>query len=142
MDSSHVSPVLTDPVPINKSRLGIHSSFLSYSQQDPPLSLSPTKYSRSSSRKISGSLDDVRSNGWLDAMKASSPPRKKQSKGCHSQVASTDSDTEDDYCSWLVCLLFPYSFSFSVMTQINCRRIELFRLFVSAFHSFRFTVPA
>lgn len=97
LKSSQASPVLTDPVPVSKSRLGIHSSLLAYSQQDS--SLSPGKYSRTNSRKSAGSLDDVRSNGWLDAMMASSPPRKKILKG--SQVASVDDDIED-YFSWML----------------------------------------
>ncbi|KAG2408345.1 trehalose-phosphate phosphatase [Vigna angularis] len=102
LKSSHVSPVLTDPVPVNKSRLGMHSSLLAYSQQDSPVS--PGKYSRSNSRKSTGSVDDVRSNGWLDAMKASSPPRKKLLKGSSFQIASIDFEIED-YCTWMVKLL-------------------------------------
>ncbi|XP_020227951.1 probable trehalose-phosphate phosphatase F [Cajanus cajan] len=98
MKSSHAS-LLTDPVPVNKSRLRMHSSLLGYSQQDSPLS--PGKCSRSNSRKSTGSVDDVRSNGWLDAMKASSPPRKKLLKGSSAQVASIDFDIED-YFSWML----------------------------------------
>ncbi|KAJ1379611.1 Trehalose-phosphatase [Sesbania bispinosa] len=97
LKSSHASPILTDPVPINKSRLGIRSNLLACSQQDS--SLSPAKYTKSNSRKSTGSLDDVRHNGWLDAMKASSPPRKKLLKGSSAQVASIDYDIED-YNSW------------------------------------------
>ncbi|KAK2356167.1 trehalose-phosphatase [Trifolium repens] len=98
---SHVSPILTDPVPANKSRLGIHSSLLAYSQQDSPLSNSG-KYTKSNSKKNMGNLDDVRSNGWLDAMKASSPPRKKSThKGSSAQVASIDYDVED-YNLWML----------------------------------------
>ncbi|QCD81263.1 probable trehalose-phosphate phosphatase F [Vigna unguiculata] len=99
LKSSHVSPVLTDPVPVNKSRLRMHSSLLAYSQQDSPVS--PGKYSRSNSRKSTGSVDDVKSNGWLDAMKASSPPRKKQLKGSSVQIASIDFEIED-YCTWML----------------------------------------
>jgi trehalose 6-phosphate phosphatase len=75
LKSNHASPVLTDPAPINKSRLG-HSSLLPYSQ--PGASLSSTKY-MTIPRKKPGKLDDVRSNGWLDAMISSSPPRKRVS---------------------------------------------------------------
>lgn len=92
--SHHNSPVITDPVPISKSRLGIQYSS---SPLKDSLSLSPVKYSRSSSRKSCASIDDVRSNGWLDAMKASSPPRKKYTKGFN------DTNEDHDYCSWLVC---------------------------------------
>lgn len=98
LQPSHASPILTDPV--SKSRLGIHSSLLAYSQQDSPLS--PGKYTKSNSKKNMGSLDDVRSNGWLDAMKASSPPRKKSVlKGSSALVASIDFDMED-YNLWMV----------------------------------------
>ncbi|XP_027361442.1 probable trehalose-phosphate phosphatase F [Abrus precatorius] len=96
---SHVSPVLTDPVPVNKSRLGIHSSLLTYSQPDSPHSSG--KYSRTGSRKSAANLDDVRSNDWLDAMKASSPPRKKLLKGSIAQVASIDKDI-DDFLSFML----------------------------------------
>ncbi|KAK4262632.1 hypothetical protein QN277_028170 [Acacia crassicarpa] len=102
LKSSHVSPVLTDPVPVNKSRLGIHSSVFSYSQQD-STPATPGKYTRTGSRKGVGNLDDVRSNGWLDAMKASSPPRKKLVKGSNTtntQLTHFDSDIED-YNSWM-----------------------------------------
>ncbi|KAI9076603.1 hypothetical protein K1719_041368 [Acacia pycnantha] len=102
LKSSHVSPVLTDPVTVNKSRLGIHSSVFSYSQQD-STPATPGKYTRTGSRKGVGNLDDVRSNGWLDAMKASSPPRKKLVKGSNTtntQVTYFDSDIED-YNSWM-----------------------------------------
>ncbi|KHN09792.1 Putative glycosyl hydrolase [Glycine soja] len=77
----------------------MHSSLQAYSEQDSPPS--PGKGSRSNSRKSTGNVDDVRSNGWLDAMKASSPPRKKLIKGFSNQVASIDDDFED-YCSWML----------------------------------------
>lgn len=99
LKSNHASPVLTDPPPINKSRLGIHSSLLPYSQQG--ASLSSTMY-MTIPRKKPGKLDDVRSNGWLDAMKSSSPPRKKLLKDFNIDVASDDADFA--YCSWMVCL--------------------------------------
>ncbi|KAL5064349.1 hypothetical protein RYX36_026086 [Vicia faba] len=96
---SHASPIRSDPVPTNKSRLGIHSSLLACSQQDSPLS--PGKFPKSNSKKNMGGLDDVRSNGWLDAMKASSPPRKKSiHKASSAQVASFDYDSED-YNLWM-----------------------------------------
>ncbi|KAL5099437.1 hypothetical protein RYX36_003764, partial [Vicia faba] len=71
---SHDSPIHNDLVLANKSRIGIHYSLLACSQQDSPLS--PGKYTKSNSKKNMGSLDDVRSNGMLDAMRASSPLRK------------------------------------------------------------------
>ncbi|XP_050229155.1 probable trehalose-phosphate phosphatase F [Mercurialis annua] len=94
--SSNSSPVLTDPAPINKSRLGIHSNMLTYSQ-------SGTSFSSGNHnipRRKPGKLDDVRSNGWLDAMKASSPPRKKLSKNFSIEIAPDESDIA--YYSWIL----------------------------------------
>ncbi|WCJ25987.1 Haloacid dehalogenase-like hydrolase (HAD) superfamily protein [Euphorbia peplus] len=90
--SGNSSPVLTDPAPINKSRLGIHSNLLPYTQ-------SPAKH-MNIPRKKPGKLDDVRSNGWLDAMKSSSPPRKKLIKNFNYEPASDDTDIA--YSSWLL----------------------------------------
>ncbi|XVE65033.1 hypothetical protein DITRI_Ditri07aG0149400 [Diplodiscus trichospermus] len=97
LKSNHSSPVLTDPVPVNKSRLGIHSNLLSYPQSGG--SLSSGKY-MTIPRKKPGKLDDVRSNGWLDAMKSSSPPRKKLIKDFNIEVAADDIDIV--YCSWMI----------------------------------------
>ena len=99
LKSNHSSPVLTDPIPVNKSRLGIHSNLLSYPQSGG--SLSPGKY-MTIPRKKPGKLDDVRSNGWLDAMKSSSPPRKKLIKDFNIEVSADDIDIA--YCSWMVCI--------------------------------------
>ncbi|KAH7514125.1 hypothetical protein FEM48_Zijuj11G0055700 [Ziziphus jujuba var. spinosa] len=97
LKSNHAFPVLTDPVPINKSRLGIPSSLLPYSQQG--ASFSSGKYV-SIPRKKPGKLDDVRSNGWLDAMKSSSPPRKKLIMDYTVEVATDDAEIA--YCSWML----------------------------------------
>ncbi|CAN1333346.1 Probable trehalose-phosphate phosphatase G [Linum perenne] len=94
MKSSSSSPVLADPAPINKSRLGIHSP---YSQSG--ASFSSGKYINVP-RKKAGKLDDVRSNGWLDAMKSSSPPRKKFIKGFSNEVYAEDPDFT--YFSWML----------------------------------------
>lgn len=88
VEPNHSSPVLADPASINSSRLGIYSNLLPYSP--PGGSLSSSKYSR----KKPGKLDEVCSSGWLDAMKSSSPPRKKLFKD--------GSDTA--YSSWMVML--------------------------------------
>ena len=100
LTSNHASPVLTEPAPMNKSRLGIHSAILPYSQ--PAGSFSPSKYI-TIPRKKSGKFDDVWSNGWLDAMKSSSPPRKKLIKDFDVEFASDD-DTDVAYSSWMVML--------------------------------------
>ncbi|CAE6234553.1 unnamed protein product [Arabidopsis arenosa] len=72
--SGHSSPVMTDSPPISNSRLTIRQNRLPYS------SAAATAISQNSNllltvpRKKTGILDDVKSNGWLDAMKSSSPP--------------------------------------------------------------------
>ncbi|EEF29812.1 probable trehalose-phosphate phosphatase F isoform X1 [Ricinus communis] len=95
--STNPSPVLTDPAPINKSRLGIHSNLLAYSQSG--ASYASGKHINIP-RKKPGKLDDVRSNGWLDAMKSSSPPRKKLIKNFSIEVASDETDIA--YFSWML----------------------------------------
>ncbi|CAK7355805.1 unnamed protein product [Dovyalis caffra] len=89
IESNHSSPVLTDSTPINKSRLGIHSNLLPYAPSGG--SLSPSKYINIP-RKKPGKLDEVCANAWLDAMKSSSPPRKK--------LIKDGADTA--YSSWML----------------------------------------
>ncbi|XP_026407087.1 probable trehalose-phosphate phosphatase F isoform X1 [Papaver somniferum] len=96
MKSNHVASVLTDPVPMSKSRLGIHSSLLPCSPTG--MSLSPVLYLTIPRKKpILGILDDVRSGGWLDAMKSSSPPPKKMTK----ESSTVSDENEVEYSSWL-----------------------------------------
>lgn len=97
LKSNHSSPVLTDPAPMNKSRLGIHSALLPYSQPGAAFS---SGMCITIPRKKSGKIDDVRSNGWLDAMKSSSPPRKKYIKDVNIEVPLDDSDIA--YRSWML----------------------------------------
>lgn len=63
-------------------------------------------------------LDDVRSNGWLDAMISSSPPRKKLVKDFNVEVAP-----EDDFAqrAWMVNLInshFYPNMCFLILTNI------------------------
>ncbi|KAL8226940.1 hypothetical protein R6Q57_016772 [Mikania cordata] len=90
------SPVLTDPASINKSRLGVHSTMFPCSQPGPSFSSSIL----TAPRKKPIKLDDVRSNGWLDAMHSSSPPRKKIVKDFGVEIASDDTDVV--YNSWML----------------------------------------
>ena len=100
LKSNHASPVLTDPAPVNKSRLGMPSGLLPYPQ--PGMGFSSGKYAIVP-RKKPGKLDDVRSNGWLDAMISSSPPRKKLIKDLNVEVSTDDIDNMTS--SWMVFLL-------------------------------------
>lgn len=108
LKSSHTSPVLADPAPMNLSILGVqHSSLLPYSS--PRAAFSPCLL-LTIPRKKTGILDDVRSSGWLDAMKSSSPPPMKITKAVNNEYASYDADVA--YNAWKVFLLPVVIFSF------------------------------
>ncbi|KAJ6750225.1 hypothetical protein OIU85_000824 [Salix viminalis] len=107
IESNHSSPVLADPAPINKARLGIHSNLLTYAPSGGPLSSS--KY-RNIPRKKPGKLDEVCSNACLDAMKSSSPPCKK--------LIKDGSDTA--YSTWMVMLA-----SLLVDSSLEVRHFDL-----------------
>ncbi|CAK7337042.1 unnamed protein product [Dovyalis caffra] len=74
LKSNHSAPVLTDSAPLSKSRLG--------------------------GIMKTGVLDDVRSSGWLDAMKSSSPPHKKFTKDLNHELSSPDPEVA--YRTWLL----------------------------------------
>ncbi|KAG8476599.1 hypothetical protein CXB51_033470 [Gossypium anomalum] len=99
LKSNHSSPVLTDPIPVNNSRLGIHSNLLSYQQSGG--SLSSGKY-MTIPRKKPGKLEDVWSNGWLEAMRSSSPPRKRLIKDKDFTIEAAADDFDIAYCSWMI----------------------------------------
>ncbi|KAK1430547.1 hypothetical protein QVD17_13366 [Tagetes erecta] len=84
LSSVNASPVLADSTPINQTILGFPSSV----------------FARVISKKKPGKFDDVRSNGWLDAMQSSSPPRKRMIKDIAIELASDDSDLV--YYSWML----------------------------------------
>lgn len=98
LKSNH-TPVLTDtaPISITKSILGVHSSLLPYS---PTGATIPHGMLLNIPRKKTGILEDVRSSGWLDAMKSSSPPPKKITKDVSHGFASSEADVA--YFTWLV----------------------------------------
>ncbi|KAL9412064.1 hypothetical protein AB3S75_045640 [Citrus x aurantiifolia] len=95
LKTNHSAPVLTDPAPISKSRLGVHSSLLPYS----PSGTFPSDLFLAIPRKKTGVLDDVRACSWLDAMKSSSPPPKWMAKESNNEFSSTDTDVA--YRTWL-----------------------------------------
>lgn len=123
LKSNHAAPVLTDPAPISKSRLGIHSNLLPYT---PPGAAFPSALYVTIPRKkpTPSILDDVRANSWLDAMKSSSPPRKKINKEFNVEVASDDSTVL--YRSWM--LKYPSALtSFEKITKYaKVKKIALF----------------
>ncbi|KAK9665663.1 hypothetical protein RND81_14G127400 [Saponaria officinalis] len=93
------TPVLADPSPINKSRLSIHSSLMSFSAQ-PQRAIFAPGLLLSIPRKKTGVLDDVRAASWLDAMKSSSPPSMKLSFDANTEQESFDVDVA--YRTWMV----------------------------------------
>nr|VDC87395.1 unnamed protein product [Brassica rapa] len=115
--SGHSSPVMTDTPPISNSRLTIRQNRLlcssaALSQNNNLLLTVP--------RKKTGILDDVKSCGWLDAMKSSSPPP---------AILNKDSISSDaSYREWTVCLKYPSALtSFEkIMSFAKGKRIALF----------------
>lgn len=97
LNSTEGSPVVSDPALIATSALGARSSLMPYSQSAQPFSSSVFAVPR----KKPGKLDDVRSNGWLDAMKSSSPPRKKVFKDFSSADVVLD-DYDIAHQSWMI----------------------------------------
>ena len=95
LKSNHNAPVLADPSPISKSRLGVPSGLLPYSP--PGAAFSPNLF-LTVPRKKTGILDDVRASSWLDAMKSSSPSHKKTRD--FNEFVSSDTDVE--YHTWMV----------------------------------------
>ncbi|XP_075501025.1 putative trehalose-phosphate phosphatase F [Primulina tabacum] len=96
LKSKHTSPVLTDTVPMNNSRLGIHSAILPYPTNGPAFS---SNLFLTIPRKKSGILDDVRSS-LFDTMKSSSPTHNMLTKESSTETALSDSDLA--YRDWLV----------------------------------------
>ncbi|XP_057453789.1 trehalose-phosphate phosphatase A-like [Lotus japonicus] len=118
-------PLLSDTATLtrSRSRLGVTSTQLACS---PPAGATTFLHGSSIAipRKKTGVLDDVRSNGWLDSMKSSSPTHKKISKDVSNGIASSDADAA--YFTWL--LKYPSALA-SFEQIINCakgKRIALF----------------
>lgn len=103
LKSSHASPILSDPTPVNKPRLAVHSGLLPYSQMGTTFS---SGMYISIPRKKPGVHDDVSSNGWLDAMQSSSPPRKRPIKDFNSELVVADESVDHAYASWMVRYCF------------------------------------
>ncbi|GAU16329.1 hypothetical protein TSUD_116780 [Trifolium subterraneum] len=107
-----------------RSRLGTASpSSLSCSPTSTPTFLHGP--SLTIPRKKIGILDDVLSNGWLDAMRSSSPTRKKISMDVGHGVASSEADAA--YLTWL--LEFPSALS-SFEQITNCAKGKKIALFL------------
>ncbi|KAK8945689.1 putative trehalose-phosphate phosphatase 2 [Platanthera guangdongensis] len=92
---NHASPILADQVPVNMSRLGRSSSLTPYSATYS----SGMHLNIPRRRALSGKLDEVRATSWLDAMKASSPPRKKMNMDINLDTSPEEVDAL--YLSWV-----------------------------------------
>ncbi|KAG9149301.1 hypothetical protein Leryth_003270 [Lithospermum erythrorhizon] len=119
LTSTKGAPVLNDPAPINKSLLVIHSGLLSCPQSGNTF----TNGGLTIPKKKPGKLDDVRSNSWLDAMNASSPPRKKILKDLNGDFPS-----EDDiaYHAWMVKYPSALSSFELILKRVKNRKIVMF----------------
>ncbi|WOL00079.1 hypothetical protein Cni_G08792 [Canna indica] len=123
LKNSGTSPVLTDPAPISNSRLGLSSNIQTYSPASQ--AYSSGLYSTVPRRKtIIGKLDDVCANGWLDAMKSSSPPRKQLNKDFISEAAV--SETEMEYRTWMMTYPSALTSFEHIISSAKCKKIALF----------------
>ncbi|XP_065040081.1 probable trehalose-phosphate phosphatase 2 isoform X2 [Musa acuminata AAA Group] len=117
------SPVLTDPAPLNNSRLGLPSNIKPYSSA--AQAYSSGLYSTKPRRKaILGKVDDVHANGWLDAMKSSSPPRKQLNKDYISEPAIDENDMA--YHTWLMSYPSALTSFEQIISSAKCKKIALF----------------
>ncbi|XP_020095015.1 probable trehalose-phosphate phosphatase 2 [Ananas comosus] len=92
LKTNHSSPVITDPVPVNNSILGLHSSMMPYASSSVGYNSSGMYANTPRKKAIPGKLGEIRANSLLDAMTASSPPRKKLNKefGLDAAIDETD----------------------------------------------------
>ncbi|KAM1368372.1 hypothetical protein PS1_001709 [Malus domestica] len=122
LKSNHASPVLADPAPLSKSRLGgVHTNLLPYA---PPGAAFPAGLFLTIPRWKTGLLDDVRSSSWLDAMKSSSPPHRKITKGVNNESGATDADMA--YHSWMVKYPSALTSFEQISNHAKGKRIALF----------------
>lgn len=113
LKANHSAPVLTDPTPINKPRLGIHDSLLPVFSQGPFVTIPWKK---------PGVFDDVRATNWLDAMKSSSP--RNITKYYGTDFSSNDADAA--YRDWM--LKYPSALTAfeQIANNASGKRIALF----------------
>ncbi|KAJ4803055.1 Trehalose 6-phosphate phosphatase [Rhynchospora pubera] len=116
---NHNSPVITDPVPV-KSRLGLPSTLMSYPPSSNGLN-SPTSILLNNMQRrknVPSKLDELCTGGWLEAMIACSPPRKKQTK---------DSDENiEQYHKWMMKYPSALTSFEQITTYASGKRIALF----------------
>ncbi|KAI3748978.1 hypothetical protein L6452_12458 [Arctium lappa] len=118
LKANHSAPILADPTPINKQRLGIHDSLLPCS----PGTIFSQGLFLTLPWKKPGVLDDVRSTSWLDAMKSSSPRNRAKNNG----IDFSSNDVDVAYRDWM--LKYPSALaSFEqIANSAKGKRIALF----------------
>ncbi|XP_031481463.1 probable trehalose-phosphate phosphatase G [Nymphaea colorata] len=120
--SNQPSPVLTDPAPLTKPRLGLSCNLVPCSTTASYTSGIPSGHYLGISRKKhwQNNIENVYPNGWLDAMKASSPT--------HRNHATKDESSEQDAAFRLWEVAYPSALgSFKLITNsARGKRILLF----------------
>ncbi|KAK1409205.1 hypothetical protein QVD17_35730 [Tagetes erecta] len=111
LKATHSAPILTDPTPIGKPRLGIHDSLLPYA--------SSGVFSQAPFLKKPGLLDDVRSTSWLDAMKSSSPRNVLKNN-------ATDLSNDVAYRNWMIKYPSALASIEQIANNAKGKRIALF----------------
>ncbi|KAL7242068.1 hypothetical protein ACSBR1_014611 [Camellia fascicularis] len=71
-----------------------------------------------SPRKKPGKLDDVQSNGWLDAIKSSSPPSKK--------ILKNHDDSDITYCFWMLRYPLALNSFEKIITRARKKKMVMF----------------
>ncbi|CAN8246376.1 unnamed protein product [Cochlearia groenlandica] len=114
LNSNHKSSVLKDPSQANNNKSSLTPTKLIPSSRI--MMMTPTK-------KKPSKLDDVRSNGWLDAMISSSPPRKKLVKDFNIEIAPEDEFAQR---AWMIKYPSAISSFAHIASQAKNKKIAIF----------------
>lgn len=122
LKTNHGAPVLADPVPASQPRLVLPCSLAPYS--NPLVGFASGLYLTIPRKaSITGMLEDVKINGWLGSMKASSP-RKKTNADFEDETDPEECDTSYDL--WKVQYPSAICFFDQIATRAKGKRILLF----------------
>ncbi|XP_072956671.1 probable trehalose-phosphate phosphatase 2 [Typha angustifolia] len=115
LKNNHSSPVIAEPLSISK--LGLPSNLMAATAGFTSSGL----YMNIPKRKlISGKLDEVHISGWLDAMRSSSPPRKKPSKDLGLD------EMDQAYYNWLTKYPSALTWFEQIIVRAKGKKIALF----------------
>lgn len=115
LKTNHASPVLTENSPVNISRLPFRQNWLPCPSPT-ATAVFPAGLHLTVPKKRTGILEDVFYTGWLDAMKASSPPPKRVSRNEHEKDRAADTDLA--YQTWMVPSFLRLSFSYCCILEL------------------------